>query len=108
RIIIAEDTDGDYRADKFTEFANGLNIPTAITFHDGGVIVQQAPQTLFLKDTDGDDVADVREVLFEGWSQYDTHAGPSNIHYGLDNWIWGVLGYSGFKGTVGGEQHEFR
>ena len=107
RIKILEDTNGDGRADKVTVFAGGMNIPTGFTFANGGVVVVQAPQTLFLKDTDGDDVADVRQVLFEGWSQRDTHAGPSNLHYGLDNWVWGVLGYSGFVGSVGGEDHEF-
>src|SRR5690606_1609839 len=107
RIKILEDTDDDGRADRVTIFADGMNIPTGFTFAEGGVVVVQAPQTLFLKDTDGDDVADVREVLFEGWSQRDTHAGPSNLHYGLDNWIWGVLGYSGFDGSVGGDSHQF-
>jgi putative membrane-bound dehydrogenase-like protein len=108
RILILEDTNGDGKADKFTEFADSLNIPTSLTFANGGVIVHQAPQTLFFKDTDGDDKADVRKVLFEGWSQYDTHAGPNHLRYGLDNWIWGVVGYSGFEGTVGGENFEFR
>lgn len=108
RIMILEDTDEDGKADKFTEFADSLNIPTSLTFSNGGIIVQQAPQTLFLKDTDGDDKADVRKVLFEGWSQYDTHAGPSHLKYGLDNWIWGTVGYSGFEGTVGGEKHKFK
>ena len=42
-IKICEDTDGDGRADKFTVFAEGLSIPTAITFGGGGVIVHQAP-----------------------------------------------------------------
>lgn len=107
RIKILEDTDGDGRADKVTVFAEGMNIPTGFTFANGGIIVAQAPEMLFLKDTDGDDVADVREVLFDGWSQRDTHAGPSNLHYGLDNWIWGVLGYSGFEGVVGGTEHRF-
>jgi putative membrane-bound dehydrogenase-like protein len=107
RIKILEDTDHDGRADRVTVFAGDMNIPTGFTFANGGVVVVQAPQTLFLKDTDGDDVADVRQVLFEGWSQRDTHAGPSNLQYGLDNWIWGVLGYSGFNGTVGGERHQF-
>src|SRR5690606_12170623 len=32
----------------------------------------------------------------------------SHLRYGLDNWIWGVMGYSGFDGTVGGEMHSFR
>lgn len=108
QIKILEDTNGDGRADKITVFAEGLNIPTSLTFSDGGIIVHQAPETLFLKDTTGDGKADVRQVLFEGWDQWDTHAGPNNLHYGLDNQIWGVLGYAGMNGTVGGEHHEFQ
>ncbi len=107
RIKILEDTDGDGRADKFTVFAEGLNIPTSLTFANGGVIVAQAPDFLFLKDTDGDDRADVREVLMTGWGTFDTHAGPSNLQYGPDNYIWGSVGYSGFKGTVDGQALEF-
>ncbi len=108
RIRICEDTDGDGRADKFTIFAEKLSIPTSLTFARGGIIVHQAPDTLFLKDTNGDDMADERTVLFTGWSTADTHAGPSNLHYGLDNWIYGIVGYAGFEGTVGGEKHSFR
>jgi putative membrane-bound dehydrogenase-like protein len=104
KIRILEDTDNDGRADKVTVFADDLNIPTCLTFHDGGVIVMQAPHTLFLKDTDGDDKADVRTVLVDGWSQRDTHGGPNNIRYGLDNKIWGTVGMAGFKGTVGREE----
>ncbi len=58
RIKICEDTDGDGRADKFTIFAEKLSIPTSLTFSQGGLIVHQASQTLFLKDNDGDDKAD--------------------------------------------------
>ena len=108
KIKICEDTNGDGRADKFTIFADQLSIPTSMLFYDGGVIVQQAPHTLFLKDTDGDDRADVRKILFSGWSTGDTHAGPSNLRWGFDNWVWGICGYSGFRGEVGGERHEFR
>lgn len=107
RIVICEDTNGDGRADKFTVFADGLNIPTSLTFANGGVIVHQMPDTLFLKDTDGDDKADVKEVLFTGWGRRDTHAGPSNLVYGLDNWIWGIVGYSGFDGSVAGVSQKF-
>jgi hypothetical protein len=35
-------------------------------------------------------------------------AGPSNLRYGLDNWIYGMVGYAGFEGQVGGERHSFR
>ncbi|MBS0266845.1 MAG: ThuA domain-containing protein [Planctomycetes bacterium] len=107
RIRICEDTNGDGVADTFKVFADKLSIPTSLTFARGGLIVHQAPVTLFLKDTDGDDVCDEKVVLLDGWGTGDTHAGPSNLHWGLDNWIYGMVGYSGFRGTVGGEQHSF-
>ncbi len=108
RIKICEDTKGTGRADKFTVFADKLSIPTSLTFANGGVIVAQAPDFLFLKSSKGDDRADVRKVLFSGWNTHDTHAGPSNLRPGLDNWIWGTVGYSGFRGEVGGKEHRFR
>ncbi len=97
-IKILEDTDGDGACDKVTVFATGLNIPTSITFSNGGIIVAHAPDFLFFKDTDGDDVADVREVLNSKWGTRDTHAGPSNLRYGFDNRIWGTVGYSAYDG----------
>ena len=107
KIKILEDTDGDGKADKVTVFADNLNIPTSIMAVNGGILISMAPDFLFLKDTDGDDVADVREVLMTGWGKSDTHAGPSNLKYGFDNKIWGVLGYSGFNGEVSGRRHSF-
>lgn len=97
RIKIIEDTNGDGKADKFTVFAEGLNIPTSLTFINDGVLVAQAPHFLFLKDTNGDDKADLREIVMEGWGTRDTHSGPSNIRYGFDNKIWGAIGYSGYR-----------
>lgn len=102
RIKILEDTDGDGRADKFTVFADRLNIPTSFAFARGGIVVAQAPDFLFLQDTNNDDKADVRKTIIRGWGTYDTHAGPSNLHYGPDNRLWGTVGYSGFKGVIGG------
>ena len=99
RIKICEDTNGDGKADKFTVFADKLNIPTSIVFANGGVVVAMAPYFVFLKDTNGDDKADVRENIMTGWDKNDTHFGPSNLQYGFDNKIWGVVG-SGFNGTT--------
>ncbi|WP_449353838.1 PVC-type heme-binding CxxCH protein [Algoriphagus litoralis] len=107
KIKILEDTNGDGKADKVTVFADNLNIPTSIMAINGGILISMAPDFLFLKDTDGDDVADVREVVMTGWGKSDTHAGPSNLKYGFDNKIWGVLGYSGFNGEVSGVKHQF-
>ncbi len=106
-IVICEDTNGDGKADKFTNFAEGLSIPTGLAFGNGGLFVSQAPHMLFLRDTNGDDKADQKQVLFTGFGTFDTHAGPSNLHYGFDNWIWGSVGYSGFKGKVGADSVKF-
>lgn len=106
-ILLCEDTNRDGKADKFTRWADGLSIPTGMVFANGGLIVSQAPDMVFLKDTNGDDVADERKVLFTGFGTGDTHAGPSNLHYGFDNWIYACIGYSGFKGKVGSDSLTF-
>ena len=76
RIKICEDTKYDGRADKLAIFADGFNIPTSMTFARGGVLLAHAPDMLFLKDTDGDDRADMCKVLFTGFGTGDTYAGP--------------------------------
>jgi putative membrane-bound dehydrogenase-like protein len=106
-ILRCEDTNGDGKADKFTRFADGLSIPTGMVFANGGLIVSQAPHILFLKDTNGDGVADEKKAIITGFGTGDTHAGPSNLHYGFDNWIWGCVGYSGYKGKVGTDSLQF-
>ncbi|MFN9717723.1 MAG: PVC-type heme-binding CxxCH protein [Planctomycetota bacterium] len=94
RIRICEDTDGDHVADKFTIFAEGLSIPTAIMIFRGGAVVHNATETIYLKDTNGDDKADQTTVLMTGFGAGDTHGGISNFRYGLDNWIWAMQGYN--------------
>ncbi len=106
-IKICEDTDGDGRADKFTLFAQGLNLATSLVFVNGGILVSEARHMLFLKDTDGDDKADVRQVVLPGWGTGDTHAMQSNLSRGFDNWLYGAVGYSNFRGKVGGSDLQF-
>ena len=109
RIRICEDTDEDGEADKFTIFAERLSIPTSIAFSNGGVLVQNGTETILLKDTDGDDIADERKVLITNWQLGDTHGGVSNFQYGLDNWIWAMQGYNNSRPiALGKEQQAFR
>ncbi|MEZ6063027.1 MAG: ThuA domain-containing protein [Planctomycetaceae bacterium] len=109
RIRICEDTDGDHVADKFTVFAEGLSIPTAIVIVRGGAVVQNGTETIYLKDSNGDDVADEKTTLITGWALGDTHGGVSNFRYGLDNWIWAMQGYNRSNPTFpGGEPQSFR
>lgn len=107
RITICEDTNRDGKADTFTRFAENLSIPTAIVFCRDGLLCTNGTELLYLADTDDDDRADVRQVVFDGFAMGDTHAGVSNLRYGIDGWIWATVGYSGFRGEVGGERHAF-
>jgi glucose/arabinose dehydrogenase len=63
-IRILEDTDGDFRADRSTVFADGLNIPIGLIPWQDGVICFSIPNIWLLRDTDGDGVCDSREVLY--------------------------------------------
>jgi hypothetical protein len=47
-----EDTDGDGRMDRRTEFAGGLTYPNGVMPWKGGLIVTCAPDVLLLRDTD--------------------------------------------------------
>ena len=81
KILIFEDTDGDGKADKCKVFADRLHVPTGLEFWNGGLLVGHQPDLLFLKDTDGDDVADVRERVLHGIDSADTHHALSSFAY---------------------------
>lgn len=73
KLLILEDTNGDGKADICKTFAGDIHNPTGFEFWNGGVIVAQGPDILFLKDTDGDDKYDVKERLIHGLDTADTH-----------------------------------
>lgn len=88
KIIILEDTDNDGAADKSTVFADGLYLPTGIEIANGGCYVGQSPDVFFLKDTDGDDVADVKELALTGFGIEDSHHSISAWRRGPGGWIY--------------------
>ena len=73
KLVILEDTDNDGKADKSTVFYDKLHCPTGFQFFNGGVLVVDQPRILWLKDTDGDDKADVVVHVLDGWATEDTH-----------------------------------
>ncbi|MBI2480278.1 MAG: dehydrogenase, partial [Planctomycetia bacterium] len=79
KLLILEDTNGDGRADVCKTFAGGLHNPTGFEFWGGGVLVATAPEIYFLKDTDGDEVADVRTRVVSGIDSADTHHGSNSF-----------------------------
>lgn len=107
RIKILEDTDGDGKADKMSVFVDDLRHCTTSVFANGGVVVTDGPDILFLRDDDGDDQADTRKVLATGLNMNDTHASTSHFLYGLDNWIYATVGYSGVDIDLAGKKSKF-
>lgn len=95
RVRLLEDTDADGRFDKSTIFAEGLSWPTAITCYDGGVFVGAAPDIYYLKDTDGDDKADVRRTVFTGFSRGNVQGMLNSFRWGPDNRIHGTASTGG-------------
>lgn len=86
RMLVDSDRDGVY--DRGTIFASDLSWPSGILCHQGGVIVTATPDIWFLKDTDGDGVADQRQRLFTGFRKYNVQAVMNNPIWGLDNHIY--------------------
>ena len=106
-LLIFTDSNGDGVADKATEFAKVHN-PLGFEFWNGGVIVTSQPDILFLKDTDGDDKADVRIVLFQGIDSADTHHSANNLIYGPDGaiyWQSGIFLQNAFEHPWGPALH---
>jgi mono/diheme cytochrome c family protein/sugar lactone lactonase YvrE/lysophospholipase L1-like esterase len=86
-LLILPDENRDGVADKAIEFAKVHN-PLGFAFWGGGVIVASQPDILFLKDTDGDDKADLRIVLLQATGSADTHHAANNFIIGPDGGLY--------------------
>jgi len=98
-LLILPDENHDGVADKAIEFAKVHN-PLGFEFWAGGVIVASQPDILFLKDTDGDDRADLRIVLVQGIGSSDTHHAANNFIIGPDGalyWQSGIFLQNNFE-----------
>lgn len=88
RVKLLTDEDGDGVLDKSTIFADNLVWPFGIMKWKNGVIVADAPQILYLEDTDGDGKADIRDTLLTGFAFSNAQMNAGGPIYGLDNWIY--------------------
>jgi len=73
KLLIFEDTDNDGYADKQITWAENLHIPIGFEITHDGVYVSQSGSLILLRDTDGDDKADSKEIILSGFDDHDTH-----------------------------------
>lgn len=93
-IIVMEDTDHDGRADRFTRFAEGLNIPIGLYPWKDGVIVWSIPNIWHIRDTDGDGKGDLKERLYGPLGfELDTHGMNASFRRGFDGWLYITHGF---------------
>ena len=105
-IRILEDANGDGRADKVTVFADKLNIPIGLIPYGDGVICFSIPNIWYLRDTNGDDKCDTREVLYGPFdTTRDTHGMCNAFRRGEDGWIYACHGFNNRSDVAGRDGH---
>lgn len=105
RVRVLEDVDHDGVMDRSTIFAE-LEFPTGVLPWRKGVLVTAAPNIWYMEDTDGDNKADVKRVLYSGFVEGNQQHRVNGLHYGFDNWVYGANGDSG--GTIISERDKQR
>ncbi len=93
KIIEIDPTTG--HATKVTTFADGLNIPTGVYPYKNGAIAFSIPNIYYLQDTDGDGVADKRDVLYGPFdTTRDTHGMTNSFTRGFDGFLYATHGFN--------------
>ena len=99
-VRLLEDTDGDGKFDKSKIFADSLSFPKGGVFYNGSLYVTSSPDLLRLTDTNGDGVADKREVVLTGWVLNSNGALLGGPFLGPDGWLYITDARRGFDITT--------
>ncbi|MCE9527297.1 MAG: c-type cytochrome [Planctomycetales bacterium] len=99
KIRLLDDKDGDGKYETSKIFVDNLNWPTAIACWDGGIIVADAPDILWFKDTNGDDKPDERKILFTGFGLSNVQGLINSFNWGLDNRYYCSTSSTGAEAT---------
>jgi putative membrane-bound dehydrogenase-like protein len=102
-IRLLTDTDGDGRMDRSTVFADKLRWPQSVCCYQGGVFVISPPSLWYLKDTNGDGVADIREEILTGFDTGNVQGLANGLEWSLDHGIYFPGGRTGAELKQGGK-----
>lgn len=104
RIVLLEDSNGDGQMDQRHVFADHLNFAHSLMPYRDGLLVGAQTELLFLKDTNNDNKADVRETLYSGFVPAHPQMQIGNPRWGLDNWIYCNYAVGEVTGSQTGEK----
>ncbi len=104
RIRLVWDSDGDGQADQASVFANGFNniadgTGAGVLAHDGNLYYTCIPKLWMLRDDDGDNAADVRNELQDGYGVHVAFRGHDmhGLTLGPDGRLYFSIGDRGFN-----------
>lgn len=104
RVHLIWDSDGDGFADKTKVFAEDLDhliggVAGGVLYYDKDVFACPVPELVRFRDTDGDDVADEKEVLVSGFGVHIAYAGHDmhGLRVGPDGRIYWSVGDKGIR-----------
>ena len=101
-VRLLEDADETGRFHTGTVYADHLALPSAVACYRGGIFVAATPEILYLKDSKGNGIADVRQTVFSGFGGAGLPVNPdtllNSLNWGMDNRIHGAT--AGIGGTV--------
>lgn len=105
RINLLQDSNGDGKYDKSTIFADKVGFPQGGVFYKGSLYASSAPELLKFTDTDGDGVADKREVILSGWELNVNANSLIGPFMAPDGWLYLTSAIEGFDVTTKEGEH---
>ena len=97
KIRLLEDRNGDGVFDHSQVFADKLTLPAGAVWYGGSLYVASPPDLIRFQDTNGDGVADVKEVVVTGWKMSSNAASLHGPFFGPDGWLYLTDGRHGFN-----------
>ena len=100
RINLLEDLNSDGIYDKSTIYADKVGFPQGGVFYKGSLYATSAPDLIKFTDTDGDGMADEREVLLSGWTLNVNANSLIGPFMAPDGWLYMTSAIEGFDVTT--------
>lgn len=88
KVKLLKDSNADGIMDKSFQFANGLRMPSGVMRWKKGILVTDPPNIIYFEDSNGDNIADIKNIILTGFDSTDLESNVNNPYYGLDNWIY--------------------